>query len=186
MIIFAMVALAKGWSSLQQQIDDDSSSEAKPLPPVAQPQMRHPMTSPPRSRLSSWPATTPMTRTATSYQRPDSRTTPPSVGSPPRGTWRVDAKQIRRFTGQLRDPLQPTPPPIAHPPVQEVEATVPPPLPPKMESTEATAATKQTTVEAPPASRVSRAAQWIEALRDRQNLRNIIIAAEIIGPPRAL
>jgi hypothetical protein len=25
---------------------------------------------------------------------------------------------------------------------------------------------------------------WVEALRDRQNLRNIIIANEIIGPPR--
>jgi hypothetical protein len=175
-----MVALAKGWSSLQQQIDDDSSSESKP-PPVAQPQMRRPRASPPRSR----PATTPMTRTATSYQRPDLRTTPPSVGSPPRGTWRVDAQQIRRFRGQLRDPSQSTPPPIAHPPVQEVEAAVPLP-PPQMESTEAMAATKQTTVNAPSPSKVSRAAQWIEALRDRQNLRNIIIAAEIIGPPKAL
>ncbi len=27
---------------------------------------------------------------------------------------------------------------------------------------------------------------WVEALRDRQNLRNIIISAEIIGPPRGV
>jgi hypothetical protein len=26
---------------------------------------------------------------------------------------------------------------------------------------------------------------WAEALRDRNNIRNIIISAEIIGPPKA-
>jgi hypothetical protein len=31
----------------------------------------------------------------------------------------------------------------------------------------------------------SRATQWTEALRDRRNIRNIIVAYEIIGPPRA-
>ena len=31
----------------------------------------------------------------------------------------------------------------------------------------------------------SRTSQWMEALRDRNNIRNIVIAAEIIGPPKA-
>jgi hypothetical protein len=34
-------------------------------------------------------------------------------------------------------------------------------------------------------AQTSRASQWMEALRDRNNIRNIIISAEIIGPPKA-
>jgi hypothetical protein len=48
------------------------------------------------------------------------------------------------------------------------------------------AETKPVMAEAPAPSPPSRASQWAEALRDRQNIRNIIISAEIIGPPKAM
>jgi hypothetical protein len=43
----------------------------------------------------------------------------------------------------------------------------------------------QTVAAAPAPAQTSRALQWMEALRDRNNVRNIIISAEIIGPPKA-
>jgi hypothetical protein len=44
---------------------------------------------------------------------------------------------------------------------------------------------KQTFADVPAPAQSSRASQWTDALRDRQNIRNIIVAYEIIGPPRA-
>jgi hypothetical protein len=43
----------------------------------------------------------------------------------------------------------------------------------------------QPAVATPATAQVSRTSQWMEALRDRNNIRNIVIAAEIIGPPKA-
>ena len=43
-----------------------------------------------------------------------------------------------------------------------------------------------TPVAAVPPAKPSRSAQWAAALRDRQNIRNVIIANEIIGKPVSL
>ena len=51
----------------------------------------------------------------------------------------------------------------------------PPPAPPEPVATPATVPAKP-----------SRKNPWAEALRDRQNIRNIIISAEIIGPPKSM
>jgi hypothetical protein len=61
------------------------------------------------------------------------------------------------------------------------EPAPPPPLPAPLEAP----VQKQTIADAPAPAQSSRASQWTEALRDRQNIRNIIVAYEIIGPPRA-
>jgi len=126
----------------------------------------------------------PTPRMNQSAQRIPSRTTTPPVGSPTaRGNWKVDPEQIRRFIEQLSgEPQATAPPPVAPPPIQEAPAPPPAPVP-----TTALTATMPTMAEvlARP-STPSRAAQWTEALRDRQNIRNIIISAEIIGLPKAL
>ena len=77
-------------------------------------------------------------------------------------------KDLRDFMERLTRPPQPKP----------VAAPAPPPKPPPAEP--AAAPVAKTPVPEPP----RRPSRWAEALRDRQNLRNIIISAEIIGPPR--
>ena len=59
---------------------------------------------------------------------------------------------------------------------QPKPAAAPPPAEP------AAAPVAKTPVPEPP----RRSSPWVVALRDRQNLRNIIISAELIGPPRGL
>lgn len=187
-----MVVLAKGWSKLQGQIDKDSS-ESKETPPVAP---ARPGPQPPQPRRLSEsaplrPGTVP--RTAQPVQRTAPRAARVPVGSPPpRETWRVDPEQIRRFMEQLsgqprqagRGQPRPAPPPIAHPPVRKAEALAPPPPAPAKPEPVSAAPAPEPAMAGAPASSPSRAAQWAEALRDRQNIRNIIISAEIIGRPK--
>ena len=73
---------------------------------------------------------------------------------------------LREFADRFTQPAKP----VAAPPVPKA-APVPKPPP-------SPAPTK------PAPEPVRRPSRWVEALRDRQNLRNIIISAEIIGPPR--
>ena len=136
LIIFAVVALAKAWSRLQQQIDEDSSAPP-PKPPVAKRPLRP-------------------------------RLLPPQPRKPGGGT------DLRDFMEQLQRKLQPQPvaraaPPPTPPPAPKPEA---PPTAPKAEPPLAAAVSP------------SRTSAWTEALRDKQNIRNIIISAEIIGPPK--
>jgi hypothetical protein len=101
--------------------------------------------------------------------------------------------QIRVLVDQIRRGAQPPAPgPGAPAPIREAASApepapapaVPPPI-------------RETVSGAPPASKLpppspsripepepTPASIWAEALRDRQNLRRIIIAAEIIGPPK--
>ena len=181
LIIFVMVAIAKGWSKLQQPTDDDSS-ESDGAPPVVRPR---PQIQRPRPQPQPRPAVAPVPRTnypspPRTVPRPTDRPIPP----PTRGEWKVDADQIRRFIDQMSGKAQPPPPPppVPHPPAREV---VPPAPPPQPEPAPDAPVATQTTAKAPAPAQVSRASQWAEALRDRNNIRNIIIAAEIIGPPRA-
>jgi len=185
LIIFVMVALAKGWSKLQKQIDEDSSESTEESPPIAPVQRRakpregvRPL-QPQRARPQA-PRMAPVPRTVQPAQRTVPRTAARPVGSPaPREGWRIDPEQIRRFVEQLSGQSPATPPPVAPPPVQKA-------LPPTPEPVVATAAeAKPVMAEAPAPPTTSRASQWAEALRDKQNIRNIIISAEIIGPPKA-
>lgn len=85
-------------------------------------------------------------------------------------------------------PRRPGPRPVvAAPPARRVVVTAPQPAPPVMEPPVAEVeAPAQPKAEPPPPPAPSRASQWAVALRDRSNIRNVIIANEIIGPPVAL
>jgi hypothetical protein len=184
LIIFVMVSLAKGWSKLQKSIDDDSSKPEE-TPSAAQPK-------PPRlpPRLQPRPAAAPMARTrgAPLQQRTAPRTTLRTGTTSMSGERKVSTDDIRRFVEQLSGKAQPPaappppPPPIARPAVRRAE---PPPPPPMPEPAAVAPVAAQTVLAAPAPAQPSRSSQWMEALRDRNNIRNIVIAAEIIGPPRA-
>ena len=85
-------------------------------------------------------------------------------------------------------PRRPLPRPVVTvPPVRRQVVTAPPPEPPVMEApVAAVAAPAPPKAAPPPPPAPTRAAQWALALRDRSNVRNILIASEIIGPPVAL
>ncbi|HUJ70853.1 MAG TPA: hypothetical protein VLZ30_01325 [Verrucomicrobiae bacterium] len=187
-IVAVMVALSKGWSKLQQSADNDSS-KSDDSPPVVPPR---PQGAPP-PRLQPRPAAVPMPRRG--GLPPQQRAAPPTV--PRRGTAsisgdrKVSADDIRQFVEQLsgkpqrqQPPPPPLPPPI-QPPVsrRSVRKAAPPPPPPKTEPAVAAPVATQTVAAAP--TQPSRAWQWMEALRDRNNVRNIVIGAEVIGPPKA-
>jgi len=123
-------------------------------------------------------------------RRPQTRREP--VGQDQRfGRRKAVADQIRVLVDQIRRGAQPParapgapapiretasapqPAPAVSPPIRET-VSGPPPAPKPPPPSPSPIAEPQPT----PAS------IWAEALRDRQNLRRIIIAAEIIGPPK--
>jgi hypothetical protein len=169
--IFVVVSIAKGWSKMQQSGKSDSSTadDAPPAPPGAgpvvrpRPQLQRPQ---PQQRPGTVPA--PMAR-------PAPRVVPRAKAPTPRGR-QVDADGIRRFVEQLS----------GKPPLPSGRKAEPPPAPPRRPEPVAQAVEpKQPIVPAPVPVQTSRASQWMDALRDRNNVRNIIISAEIIGPPKA-
>ena len=86
--------------------------------------------------------------------------------------WRVGDNLLREFVEQVRQ--VPAPPPIR---LATPVPAAPPPPPPAPEKP------------APPVvshRAPSRASIWGTALRDKSNLRNVILSAEIIGPPKGL
>lgn len=84
-------------------------------------------------------------------------------------------RDLREFMERLSRPA--VPPPIVH--------KAAPPVPVKPAPVEQTVAPAVAATKAPSTSaKEAPVAPWISALRDRKNLRNIIIANEIIGPPR--
>lgn len=179
LIIFVVVAIAKGWSKLQQSTADDSSDADEP--PLVPPR---PRVSPPRPRLQPRPVAPPTARPAARPQQPVlPQATPSRAPAPMRGERNVDAEQIRRFVEDLGGkPQLPPPVPVPSAPVARAET----PLPPSTPEPTASATTIPQTIAGAPAPQLrSSNSQWMEALRDRQNIRNIIIAAEIIGPPKA-
>jgi hypothetical protein len=177
LIIFVVVAVAKGWSKLQQSNADDSSDADEP--PLLPPRPRVP---PPRPRLQPRPITPPTARPAARPQQPvPPLATPSRSPAPMRGERNVDAEQIRGFVEDLGGKPQ-LPPPVPSASVARAETPLPPPTP---EPATSTTAVPQTIADAPAPPLRSSNSQWMEALRDRQNIRNIIIAAEIIGSPKA-
>jgi hypothetical protein len=172
-IIFVVVALVKGFTKLQKPVDEDTV-DSDETPPVALPRT-------PRRQPQPRPVVVPAKRMAATPPRIAAPMGPRSVTAPAGKAGRIDADQIRRFVEQLSG--QPTlQPPVAPPPVPSAAHPPPPPLP---EPVTDTPETKQTIADAPAPTPPSRATQWAQALRDRQNVRNIVIAAEIIGPPRS-
>ena len=180
-IIFVMISLAKGWSKLQRSVDDDSS-KADDTPPVVHPKPQRP----PPLRLQRRPAAAPMPRAygVPPQQRTAPRTMHRTGTTSMSGERRVSTDDIRRFAEQLSgkaQPPPPPPPPVVRPPARKAE----PPPPPRPEPATAAPVAVQTVAAAPAPAQTSRALQWMEALRDRNNIRNIIISVEIIGPPKA-
>jgi len=188
LIIALVVVVAKGWNKLQGQIDKDTS-ESKGVPPGAPARSKPQQPRPQRQAAPAGarPVAAPMRRSAQPMRRTATRTAPAPVGSPTaRNTWRVDPEQVRRFMEQLSGQARPvSPPPVAPPPVRQVEALAPHTPPAEPEPALAAPVIEAAQTSAPSPS-FSRAAQWAAALRDRQNVRNIIISYEIIGPPKAV
>ncbi len=106
--------------------------------------------------------------------RPRPRPAPAPVRQEQEKDRQAPPEDLREFMERLTRPPQPKP---VMPPPPITQRVPPPPAPkPAMPAAPPPA----------PAQTSRRASQWAEALRDRQNLRNIIISAEIIGPPRGV
>jgi hypothetical protein len=88
------------------------------------------------------------------------------------------ADQIRRALQQLEQQAQP--PVSAAPAAEPVQKVVPPP-PPVPE-----APPQPRPTAAPAKARPPRAPAWAQSLRNKHNLRQAIVAAEIIGPPKGM
>ena len=89
----------------------------------------------------------------------------PPQPPPPLREWQAAPETVRNFVQEVTRIAQPVPPASTPAP-----APAPAPRPPP--------------VARPAQARATRAAQWREALRDRNNVRNIIIGAEVLGPPK--
>jgi hypothetical protein len=99
----------------------------------------------------------------------------PSTGPVQPAPRRVPAREIENLIKQRVQKRQASP---ASPPPRVERA--PSPAPASVAPPAASAPTPVAVVSASPVS------PWVETLRDKQNLRNVIISAEIIGPPKAL
>ncbi len=177
-IIVVVVALVKGLTKLAKPADEDTADSVE-TPPVAAPRPSRPRPQP-RPQPQPRPPVVPAPRLPPPLQRTAAPLGPRPVAAPAGEARKIDADQIRRFIEQLSGQTA-APPPVAAPPVP---TAAPPSLPPQPEAVLDTTDPKQTIADAPAPAQPSRATQWAQALRDRQNVRNIVIAAEIIGPPR--
>ena len=183
LIILVMVSLAKGWSKLQQS-KESQPPESDDAPPPVQPRT-------PVRRAQSRPPAPPMPRLPRGVAPAMPRRVPqprPVSTRPGRKVSADDVRHVLEQMGRKPPPLASAPLPLPVPLVTKAEAFPPPsPTPPPLPAPSApeAAAPVQAAGGAPTAAQASRASQWSEALRDRQNVRNIIIACEIIGPPRS-
>jgi hypothetical protein len=180
-IIFVVITVVKGLTKLAKPAADDSADTDEDTPPVALPRPSRPQPQP-RPQMRARSTVVSAQRLPSSSQRTAAPMGPRPIAASAGGARRIDADQIRRFIEQLSGQSAPQPP-VAPPPVPSAA----PPPPPKTDAVPYVPDTTQTIAEAPaPAPAQSgRATQWAQALRDRQNIRNIVIAAEIIGPPRS-
>jgi len=176
LIIFVVITIAKNWSKFAGSSDENSSANDDGAPPTPRPKPQPPVQRPrvqPRPLVTSAPAP----RGSRMQQPMAPRARPSTAAAPVRGQRRPDAEQLRRLVGQLAEnppvlpsrPMEPPPAATAKMALPEPEATPAPPPSPA----------------GPEPMQRSRASQWRGALLDRQNVRNIIIGAEVIGPPKA-
>lgn len=155
-LFWIAVVVVVGISKVLGKLKENAAEEEEPPPPQPRP-MR-------RLRPAAQPKASPVA--------------PPPVlhEKRPKG-WQTTADELREFLERIQPPqatAAPKPPP-------------PPPSPPAAAPPAPAAKPASARPQPAPArpAPVNRAAQWAAALRDRQNIRNIIVAAEIIGPPKA-
>jgi hypothetical protein len=107
------------------------------------------------------------------YRPPPHAAPRPAAHTPVPERWKVDAKRLEDFVDRVsRQPkarASRVPPMAAKPAPAPAAPPSPKPAP---------------TVVPAPVEKPSRAALWGAAMRDKTNLRNVIIATEILGPPR--
>lgn len=161
-IIFVVVAASKLWSQFQQkteggdQASEPMASKPPPILPVG------------RQELPS------------AHPIPRGPTAAPSSSSIEE-KWGEAPKSLRDFMEQMRRQMQP---PVARPAPPSV-ATAPLPVAEPVAPAEPVPAPEPEPVPAPTVvSEPSRASRWSAAMRDKQNVRNIIIGAEVLGPPK--
>lgn len=156
LIIMIIVAIAKGVEKIKESRPTKTD---RPAPRKRESQR------PPTVRRSSTPPVMP--KPVGGEPLPSPRQTEPDTA-----TWRVDETVLRRFMDEIAPPVPPPVPPLVRQPVVEEPKPV-----------------MSQRVAAQPAEPVkpvrSRASEWAEAMRDRNNLRNTIMAMEILGPCKA-
>ncbi|MCS7048548.1 MAG: hypothetical protein NZ483_04555 [Verrucomicrobiae bacterium] len=117
-----------------------------------------------------------------SRQSPAETEPPPPQPKPPRPKRPPHARQPQRQ--RVPPPVQPTAPPVTPPPPRAEPA---PSLREFAEPSQTVAVAPTPPVAAvEPPRRSDRAKLWAGVLRDRQTLRSLVLAREILGPPRSL
>jgi len=141
-VIMVVVALAKGWGKLTEQVDADTENAPAPKPAQRRPARPRPVQPPPIRQA----------------------TPPPKRHAQPAG----ERVTQTRFARGIPQPL--------------VAYAAPAHLPRPIAHTPAAAASAAAFVK----RNATKGSLWAEALRDRKNLRHVIIGNEIINRPLAL
>jgi hypothetical protein len=156
LIIWIVIAIVVALSKAFSKFQENAAKEKETAPPPPRPR--------PRSQRAS--KAPPVSRQAPRV--------PPPVE--PRGESWTPPASLEEFLNQL-------------PQAQPVKKTPPPPPPPALPPPRAQAeppAKKPEPKPAPTKPRLSKSRQWALALQDRENIRNAIMAAEILGPAGGL
>ena len=185
--IMIVIAVVKGIAKLRENAEDSPFAPPPPSAPRPRPSTAR------RASAGNRPVTAPRVASTTrSAQAPGAA--PPPVK---KGNWRVPLDDLQDFlndmehkAGEMTQPRPPVPAPQLQRRIEAAKVATPPPVPTRPTAQPAahptTAPKVETRIPAPARRRNVRATQWREALGDRRNVRNIIIAAEIIGPPKSL
>lgn len=165
LIVAGVVVIAKLLGNINAASEVDEEAAAPP-PPTPRPRAARPK-----------PA--PRTATPRSATPPPVRSAAPAKPVKPKSEWAAAPDQIRRFLEQMQKQMQTLqhPPVAVPPPIRQAQPVPPPPPPPPPPTTKPAPAPE-------PVRKPARPNVWAEALRDKNNLRNIIISAEIIGTPK--
>jgi len=206
--VWLVIIAIGGLSKLFGKQESSDSSGPPPIQRRARPQRQRPVRQRTVGQHPELPKThrSPAVRPAAGQQK--QKTQQPTTAPPQQPEWQASQDQVRNFleeiqrravsqqnqkpfaqrqaqlkqvqrapVQQTRKPSEPvhqptTPPVIKQNPkstFQKAPAITPTPKP--------LTVIKQTS---------SRASKWAQALRDKQNIRNVIVATEILGPPKAL
>jgi hypothetical protein len=105
---------------------------------------------------------------------------PPPIVRPTNTEMRPEPRDLREFMERLSRPAPAAP----APPVVKKRPPAAPPKPAPVAQQVAMATEAPLKAAGPAPSPANLNSQWTDALRDRKNLRNVVIAMEILGPPR--
>ena len=189
--VWVVIMVIVGISKLAAKAKEFSASAPEadskpPPPPPARPKPRPLAQRPPVPHLGPRVAQPQGPRRVEPQRRiTATATSTPSAAQPaaPGKKWNVSLDDLQTFLERMQQAGQPPVVPAVPPPL--VEAAAPPVAEPAPKA-EAPPAPEPVKAQAPLAASTNRGALWNQALRDKANLRNVILSVEILGPPRAL